>query len=456
MSFIISVDLGTTKICVAAVDLETLKPLTIVSCLNNSDVAEIDAQWHEQHPQKIWQTVLALIRQLLEECPAAADSIAVSISGQMHGVMLVNSDTELLGNFITWRDHRGHSFAYEDADTKRVGCCLHPGYGGATLSWFAHQDLIPDGAKALSLADYIAAKFSGVLANEATHAASWGIFDIHTNAWDRELISRLGIPEKVFCEVRHSASKLEKINRQLAAELNLSTSMIVCSPVGDNQASVIGAAGFDASALVLNLGTGGQVSIPDNAGRFIEGFETRPMPGGGFIHVGASLCGGWSYAYLKNFCKELIKQVADVELSDDELYTRLNQLAGKSAVSKNELFVDTRFAGVRGDDRIRGSIQNINTTNFTIDNLSYAFLEGMVKELYQMAQSMLGNIRKVIASGNAVRKNSLMPAIIARVFGFECKVSSVQEEAVIGAAIASAMELGLLRRDDINQLLRTR
>jgi sedoheptulokinase len=206
--------------------------------------------------------------------------------------------------------------------------------------------------------------------------------------------------------------------------------------------------------LVLNLGTGGQVSIPDCTGNFVEGFETRPMPHGGFIHVGASLCGGWSYAYLKNFCGDLVKSVAGIELSDEELYAKINQLAAGAVQNNSVLLVDTRFAGVRGDSSVRGKISGIDTTNFNISNLAYAFLEGMVSELKNMAMPMLAGKHRVVASGNAVRKNSLMPAIIAKIFGMDCAVSVSHEEAAIGAAAAAALELGLCTRADINSCLR--
>jgi sedoheptulokinase len=454
MDMIISIDLGTTKICAAAIDVQTLQPIEVVACSNDTNVAGLPTDHHEQCPRRIWQHVSSLIRQLTDKYSGAADIKAISISGQMHGVMLVDRNLEPVGNFITWRDHRSRGDAYAKEIANRVGCRLHPGYGGATPSWLAEHNKIPADAKALSLADYVAAKLTGVVANETTHAASWGIFDIQKNCWDADLVSKLGIPGTLLSDVKPSALPIGEIDPTRANELGLPRSTVVCSPVGDNQASVIGAAGFDKGALVINLGTGGQVSIPDEAGQFIDGFETRPMPGGGFIYVGASLCGGWSYEYLKNFCSDLIRRVAGVELSNEIVYSKLNELAAETAFHKTTLSVDTRFSGVRGDVNIKGNIAQIDTHNFNIADLAYAFLEGMVAELYSMARPMLGHISRVVASGNAVRKNPLMPAIIQKVFSLACRVSAGKEEAAVGAAAAAAMSLGLLSRESIIRCMR--
>jgi sugar (pentulose or hexulose) kinase len=147
-------------------------------------------------------------------------------------------------------------------------------------------------------------------------------------------------------------------------------------------------------------------------------------------------------------------QLAGVDLPDEVLYSKLNELAAKAALNESDLVVDTRFAGVRGDAGIRGGIYHINTTNFNIGELAYAFLEGMTAELYRMAKPMLGGIKRVVASGNAVRKNPLMPAVIAKTFGMECRVSVLQEEAAIGAAAVAAMMLGLLSPEAIGRCLR--
>ncbi len=477
---LISIDLGTSKLCAVAVDTATLRPVEVVSCPNDADVPDLPNGHHEQNPRRIWQSVTGLLRRLTVTLPNRTRIHALSISGQMHGVMPADASMEPVGNLITWRDSRWPSSlnlsspdAYPELSTglaetaaQRTGCGLHPGYGGATLAWLAERDGIPAGAFALSLAGYIAARLSGVLACDTNHAASWGILDIKTNRWNEELVSRLKIPERVLPPVVPSAAPLGTITVEAAEETGIPEGTLVCAPVGDNQAAVIGAAGFDSDSIVVNLGTGGQVSIPpaewSSSGQgpadSADGsFETRPMPGGGFIRVGASLCGGWSYAYLKEFCRDLIREIAGTELDDEALYAGLNRLAAETFMRDGSPHespqVDTRFAGIRGDETIRGKITGIDTSNFTIANLAHGFLRGMVTELHEMAAPFIAGKTRVVASGNAVRRNPLMPKIISDVFGLPCLVPKGIEEAAIGAAVAAALEMGLHSREEINTLI---
>lgn len=448
MKLIISIDLGTTKICAAAIDAVTLKPLAVASAGNDADIPNLPQDLHEQCPRRIWEIVCELVASLACEGIRLTDVCAVSISGQMHGVMLIDATGQPVGNFITWRDKRGCVPPWAGEYAAANGCELHSGYGGATLARLAQDKKIPCGVKAVSLADFMAFKLCGQIATEVTHAASWGIYDIQQSRWNSEMIGRLGIPQEVLCEVKTSGGLLGCVTDDAAKKLNLPAGMRVCSPVGDNQASVIGASGFSRNSMVLNLGTGGQVSIPCETAEYRGGFETRPMPCGGFIHVGASLCGGWSYAYLKDFCRDALKKIAGLELSDGKIYAKLNELAA----ARNDaggLCVDTRFAGVRGDDTIRGSISGIDAHNFTIGNLSLGFMEGVVRDLFNMACPLLGDIDSVVASGNGIRKNPLMPELIEKIFGKKIVASTFEEEAAVGAAAASAVELGLLERENV-------
>jgi sedoheptulokinase len=220
--------------------------------------------------------------------------------------------------------------------------------------------------------------------------------------------------------------------------------------VGDNQASIIGAAGFADDVIVLNLGTGGQISIPQNEYKCVETLETRPMPFGGFILVGASLCGGWSYTCLQKFIQATVSEFAGIELSDEEVYSRMNAIAAETKEGASGIKVDTRFSGTRLEPNLRGSISDIGMDNFTVANLIRGFVEGMIRELADMV-SAAGpkDFTEIIASGNAVRKNPVVSEVIESIFGLPCHISFSREEAALGAAYAAAISLGLVSKKDV-------
>ncbi|MHC4286182.1 MAG: sedoheptulokinase [Planctomycetota bacterium] len=387
---VVSLDIGTSNLCALALSCDSLGPVAICSQKNDTEIANLPAGYHEQNPLRIRDLCLELIQKLLSEKNVRENEIVgIGITGQMHGVLLVNSDLEPQSNLITWRDQRilagdkpgsinETGRALDKTIHERTGCRLHTGYGGATLQWLSKNKELANGTVALTIADYIAGSLIGICATEATHAASWGIFNLQKGQWDSEAIEKLGIPKKVLPTVNSTAKPLGTILPAIAKQLGLGDNVQACSPVGDNQASIIGVAGFAADVVVLNLGTGGQISIPQNEYKFVETFETRPMPFGGFILVGASLCGGWSYACLQKFIQATVTEFAAAELSDEEIYKRMNAIAAETEKGASGISVDTRFSGTRYNPDLRGSISGIGVENFTVANLTRGFVEGMV------------------------------------------------------------------------------
>ncbi len=456
MAKILSIDIGTSKLCAGIFDSCNSGFVAMESGVNNSDVTGLPAGYHEQNPEKIVTVIFELIKRLRAGFPQLLKSVeGISVSGQMHGVLLIDKCGKPVTNLITWRDKRASEMKelLSELNTEEnfniTGTHLHYGYGGVTLAWLSGHEMIPAGSKALSMADYLVYLLTGNIASEETHAASWGIFDLHKYDWHYPLIEQLGLNSDILPSLNRSAKLLGSIKSEVADNLGLAYDIAVYSPVGDNQSSVIGVAGFEMNKMIFNLGTGGQISIPQKDYKVVTGFETRPMPGSGSILVGASLCGGWSYAYLCDFVKNIVQQFAGIEMDYAEVYKRLDTLAAEADAECGGLVVDTRFAGTRDDHALYGSISNINTDNFSISNLARGFMVGMVKELAELADRVdTSGIEKVYACGNGVKKNPLMHGIIADVLGKPVDLSVIDEEAAVGAALAVMRVMPIDRGDD--------
>lgn len=455
MPLLVALDLGTSKLSALALELDGLVPQAVAALPNDADLTGRPPGVHEQDPIRIRDQAWALLRRLLAETAVAGKEIVgLSLTGQMHGVVVVQGDLRPVGPLITWRDQRllqaseGDELATRLQEVgasaaPRTGCRLHAGYGGATLAYLHRTAGLPDGVTALSLADYLAATLTDVVATEPTHAASWGLLNLERRQWDTETVARLGLPQSLLPPVRPTSSVLGTLRPQLAATLGLPPGLPVCSPIGDNQASIVGVAGLAGDAAVVNLGTGGQISVPAAQAAQVEGFETRPMPFGGSMLVGASLCGGWTYAYLGQFFQDVLRQVAGVERSREQVYAAMNRLAAAAPSQAAGLVVDPRFSGTRSQPQRRGSLHGIDTDNLTAAHLTRAFLEGMVRELAELFHAA-GNpkVTRIVASGNAVRHNPLILEILAELFGRPCQASARVEEAALGAAYAAAIGLG--------------
>jgi len=464
---ILSIDLGTSKLCAAAIDIESGRPIAIRSCPNDTEVPGLPDGFHEQDPVRTRDLCFDLIRQVLGDRAAAGQPVdAIGISGQMHGVLLVDRDLRPLTNLITWRDRRtaaenapggiGESLSLLGTDVEaRTGCRLAVGYGGAAIRWLDRNGLLPARCMALTIAGYIAASLTGIPAIDETHAASWGVFDVTQNHWDSDCVSRLGMRPDVLPALKLSGEPLGELTDAAKDALGIHNRAIVCSPVGDCQASIIGCAGFSADTIVLNVGTGAQISIPSPDCLYTQELDAWPMPFGGFLQLGAVLCGGWSYAYLRRLFQETAREICGVELTDEAAYQRMNALAASAQPGAGGLIADTRFSGTRKDKTITGSITGIDTSNLTPANLSLAILEGIVRELHSISLTCdTRNADRLIASGNAVRNNPVLRSVIGRIFDLECLMSSLPEEAVRGAGYAAAVGAGLASREDVTALTR--
>jgi sugar (pentulose or hexulose) kinase len=447
---ILSLDIGTSKLCALAVDAATRRPLAMRTAPNDADVLGLPPHWHEQSPLRIRDLCFSLLRDVAaDDALCAAEVAGIALTGQMHGVLLVDQRLEPVTNLITWRDRRSADEgapgrlsdcvnAVGEGAPHRVGCRLAHGYGGVTLRWLRGHGLPLARCRALSITGYLAAGLTGIARIDPTYAASWGVWDLAADDWDHPSLQALGIPGTCLPPVAPSSQPCGQLTPEAARALGLPAACAVFAPVGDNQASFVGAAGFDRHALVINLGTGGQISMwrPDCA--YVDGLETRPMPFRGFLQAGASLCGGWSYAYWRQFAQAMARELAGVELSDAEAYARLNALAAGAPDGADGLSFDTRFDGSRLDPSARGAVSGIDTRNLTPALLTRALLEGMVRELWEAWQvSGLATPARIVACGNAAQRIPVLQSIIERRFGAPCAVSAEPEQAALGAARAA-------------------
>ncbi len=108
-----------------------------------------------------------------------------------------------------------------------------------------------------------------------------------------------------------------------------------------------------------------------------------------------------------------------------------------------KLKIKTTFDDTRTDPESSGSIEQLNTENFTPEAFTYGVLKGMCTELYEMYQTIkIGTdiqAKKLIGSGNGVRKNPVFCEIVEEMFQNKLVLSSYEEETAIGAAKSSML-----------------
>jgi sedoheptulokinase len=319
---------------------------------------------------------------------------------------------------------------------------------GSTLYWLTQKNALPaNTARVTFIHDWIAALFTDQLpVTDPSDAGSAGIFDLAQLTWHEKLIKDLDLPGDLLPPVRESGEVIGRLSEKMAEETGLPAGIPVCNAIGDNQASVLGAVSDVDKTLLLNLGTGGQISWAVPEFIRVPEMETRYLPCKRYMLVGASLCGGAAFAWLNDVITSWLRTF-NIQVEREETYEKLVKLASTAPAGAEGLKVRTTFTGKRTDPNLRGAIEGISLDNFTLDNLARAVLEGVVEELcgyYDIAgHKAAGRHENVVASGNAVRKNALLREIIGQRLHLPVLVPCHREEAAGGAALLAGVNAKL-------------
>jgi len=273
---------------------------------------------------------------------------------------------------------------------------------------------------------------------DPTLAASLGLYDLGRDRFDPDALRKAGLDDLAWSRVAPAGTRVGSTAAGTA----------VFAPLGDNQASFLGSVRDHERTVLLNVGTGGQVCVfTREPGALPFPLETRPFPGGGFLRVGASLCGGKAYALLEGFFRQVCEAFG-AGRAEASLYERMNALAREQGAEDPPLEVDTRFQGTRADAGITGSIGGITLGNLTPAALVRGFLRGISGELHGYFLEMTGEeprrFTALVGSGNGIRRNPALREELGRRFALPLLVPRQPEEAALGAALCAAVGLGAL------------
>ena len=427
---ILGLDIGTTTI--SAVVLEDGKNLMHKTYKNDSFIRSANDWERIQSPEYIKETAIGAVRELIAKHP---DVARIGITGQMHGILYLGKSGKPLSPLYTWQDGRGNRI-YKDNETyvqhlsRKSGYKLATGYGLVTHFYNMKNGFVPkDASKLCTIHDYIGMALSGEESpvTDCTDAASLGFFNVEKRCFDADALNELGFDVTVLPEIREGAIGL------------YDGKIPVYAAIGDNQASFLGATGGERDSILINVGTGSQFSAFAKDYFECEGLETRPFPKGGYLIVGASLCGGRAYALLENFYRCIANAACG---NMDSYYDVMNKFLEAGEKPQNLPEIEPLFQGTRENPDLRAGIANLSADNFTPLHLTWAMLEGMAKELYDMylkysSKASVG-VGKLIGSGNGLRKNPHFCRTVGERFGMPLELSSCEEEAAVGAALYAA------------------
>jgi sugar (pentulose or hexulose) kinase len=461
MPIVLGVDLGTTKITSLAVDANTGAILAVATAANDANITSETDRGRGRSEWKAEQLLAAACRCLAEVASKLDSQVAhvvgLGITGQQHGMVLVDAALQPLTPLINWQDRRALDpiphrevtwleaarSAIGSETWRETGCRLHPGFMGVTLFELAVRGQLPADARALFIMDYFAAALTGESpVTEPSCAGSSGLLDVQTRNWHDESIRGLGLPRSLFPEIREANMAVGGLTNEMARLTGLITGTPVFAPIGDHQASFLGSVADRQQSVLVNVGTGAQVAVFTEGFDFVSPIELRPFPCGGNLLSNVGLAGGWSYQVLQQFFQDIGRELFQAHSAEHQ-YEQMNRLAAGIPCGADGLRCEPRFSGTRLDPAVRGSITGISPQNFTAGHLARAVLEGMSRSLVEGFQA----IRQVtnqtptqlVAAGNGLRENRLLAQIVSEEFQLPMRFTQHREEAAFGAALVASV-----------------
>lgn len=450
----LGIDIGTTTISAALLEDGVL----IESRTQENDsVMQGRFSWEKlQNPVRIAEIAVSIARELTEKYP---DLERIGVTGQMHGIMYLDAAGSPVSSLYTWQDGSGDQMiedgaaaSYADYLSSLTGYEMHTGYGMATYFYHQKNKLVPETACIIcTIPDYIAMVLAGqkTPVMDASCAASIGLFDVENGTFDLAAVQRAGLKETMLPKVAGTEA-IGMFDEKAS----------VYPAIGDNQASFLGTVTKAEGQMLVNVGTGSQFSAFSKTCLSCPGLETRPFPGGGYLIVGASLCGGYAYALLERFFRQTEQMLlpenktgsfaptdntADVKRPEDAnasaaadfVYEKMSDLLSTCQKPDNLPQVDPLFLGTRQNPALRGSISGLSVDNFTPGHLIWGFLDGIAGELHQMYEQYRkagGTEAALVGSGNGLRKNKFLQQCFEEKFGQKLELPDCVEEAASGVA----------------------
>lgn len=432
----IGIDIGTTTLSAVALGPggEVLEAVTLP---NGADKLDSRAWAKHQDADVIFERAKALIDGLMERHGPVG---AVGLDGQMHGMLYVDGEGRAAGPLVTWQDGRGDlpldGGTYASELFSRTGCRMATGFGLTTHFWNLRNGEVPaNAAKLCTIADYVAMRLSGLKTPvvHASNAASLGLFDLPSGDWDATAVENAGIDPAILPEVERGVRALGEYR-----------GAAVSAALGDNQASFLGSVREPEKTALVNMGTGGQISMESNASGMLLETERRPLTGGDYILVGSSLCGGRAYAILEKFLRSCARLAGG---DPGNLYDAMNALGTEALSFTDNPEVSTRFSGTRRNPGLRGAVTGLSAANFDAAHLIGGTLMGMARELYDLYLEMLragaAMPELIVGSGNGLRRNPPMRRAFELLFGMPVFIPAHNEEAAFGAALYAMAASGL-------------
>ncbi|HSR70298.1 MAG TPA: xylulokinase [Acidobacteriota bacterium] len=446
MSLALGIDVSTT----ATKALLLSEKGEVVSVASSSyELSTPRPLWAEQDPRLWWEAACQAVKRALQEAGAAADSVCgVGLTGQMHGLVLLDESGEVLRPAILWNDQRAS--AQCDEIRRRLGLRklveitgndAFPGFTLPKLMWVRrHEPEIYSRLRRVLLPkDYLRYKLTGGFATDKAGAGGTLMLDLRSRDWSPELLQAFDVPSS-WLPPTHEGTE---VTGEISASGSRFTGLAVGTPVvgggGDQAAGAVGTGACKPGVVSLTLGTSGVVfasserPLTDDKGA-LHAFP-HALPGTWHV-MGVMLSAAGSLRWHRDVAAagmdfaELVQEAADIAPGCDGLLF-LPYLSGERTP--------------HADPKARGAFLGL-TLSHQRAHMTRAVLEGvafaLADNLALMQRVGISGVRQIRLAGGGAQ-SPVWRQILADVLDTELVAVEAPEGAALGAAMLAGIATGL-------------
>lgn len=443
--YFIGVDVGTTSVKIIAID-DQGKIIKTVS--KEYPIYFPQPLWSEQDPNDWWEQTLVGIDELLNGMDRKKVK-AISLSGQMHGLVILDKDDEVIRPAILWNDQRTEkecSYLNEEVGRDKIsrwtGNIALTGFTAPKILWVKENE--PENfskiEKIMLPKDYIAYKMSGVFATDMSDASGTLYLDVKNRTWSNEMLNVLGISTLQLPKLYESFEVIGNIKKDLADRLDLADDVKIVIGGGDQAVAAIGGGIVGETDCSVSLGTSGVVFA--NSEKFVLDQDNRLHSfcnaNGKFHVMGVTLAAAASLKWwVENISKSnfdsLLDEIRDLEVDNEIIF--LPYLMGERTP--------------HNDPNARGTFVGMTMTTER-RHMTKAILEGVafsLRDTFEIMKDMGMKISEITINGGGARSD-VWCQIMADVLNVRVNKVNSDDGPAYGAAILAAVGYGLFNSVD--------
>ncbi len=447
---LMGIDVGTGGTRVVLLD-EAGRVLSAATA-EHAPITSLQIGWAEQSPLDWWAAACRAIPECLAKGKTEARDIAgIGLTGQMHGMVLLDADSEVLRPALIWCDQRTEEQC--KAITEKIGArrlielTANPALTGFTLPkiWWVqqHEPEIWKRVRSVLLPkDYLRFRLTGVHATDVADASGTLLLDVAKRKWSAEMLQVSGMAETLLPKLFESQEITGTVSEEGGRATGLRAGIPVAAGAGDQAAGAVGMGIVRPGAVSATIGTSGVVfaatsnPVMEPHGR-IHTF-CHAIPGRWHV-MGVTQGAGLSLRWFRD-------QFGAGTDDGRDAYERLAEDAAATPPGADGLLWAPYLMGERTphlDPNARGALVGI-TAQHTRGHVIRAILEGVAFSLRDTLTIFadLGVPAELIRLGGGGARSELWRQIQADVYGQDVQLIAADEGAAYGAALLAGVGTG--------------